>query len=91
MTATRKPTDRAPVQGDRHGPPGTVPWRTHELAWERYRLAGHWTQSAERIAERGGFSYREIQCALAGHYNDCARCTAAHDAPAGFEPSPVVR
>lgn len=83
---SRKPTDRAPVQGDGHGPRGTVPWSTHALAWEGYRAAGHGGQSAERIAERQGFSYREIQCALAGHYNDAWRCTEAHDVPPGFEP-----
>lgn len=81
---------RAPVQSDKHGLRGTVPWTTYLLAWEGYRAAGHGGQSAERIAERQGFSYREIQCALAGHYNECSRCTVAHDVPAGFEPTQGV-
>lgn len=77
---------RAPVQGDRglHGP-GTIPWTTHLLAWDGYAAAGHGSQSAERIAERGGFSYIEVQCAIAGHYND-ASSTHDHPVPAGWRP-----
>ena len=62
---------RAPVQADGmywlskddprrtgHGP-GTIAWTEHLLAWNDYvrRYPG---QSAERIAERGGFSYEEL-------------------------------
>lgn len=63
---------RALVQGDgaywlREGDPrlkgthvpGTVAWAEHEKAWLDYnkRFPG---QSAERIAERGGFSFNEL-------------------------------
>lgn len=58
---------RAPVQGgDQTGkPPGTVAWWEHEQAWLDYsrRYSG---QSAERIAERGGFGYWELMDHL-GH------------------------
>jgi hypothetical protein len=39
--------------------PGTVAWSEHELAWSAYavRYSG---QSAERMAERGGFSWGEL-------------------------------
>lgn len=49
---------------------GTVPWSVHESAWEGYSAAGHGSQSAEMMAARGGFSYLEIQYALAGRFND---------------------
>ena len=61
---------RAPVQGCPGHPAGTIPWAVHEAAWRGYAAAGHGSQSAERIAERGGFSYLELQYALAGRYND---------------------
>ena len=88
---------RAPVQADtsRTKPtgalgevPGTVPWDVHVLAWEGYAAAGHGAQSAERMAERAGFSYRELQCALAGHYNDCYHCTEQHEPVPGWTPTP---
>lgn len=85
---------RAPVQGERGGgarvghPAGTVPWSTHLAAWEGYAAAGHGSQSAERIAERSGFSYSELQCALAGHYNDTGRCGQQHPEPLGWEVIP---
>jgi len=52
---------RAPVQGCH----GTVAWAEHLEAWERYAGLGHGDQSAERVAERGGFGYTEI-CELLG-------------------------
>lgn len=60
---------RAPVQRERatNRPAGTVPWDVHERAWARYAELGHGAQSAERIAERGGFGYGEMACLLAGH------------------------
>lgn len=39
--------------------PGTVAWAEHLLAWSDYTLR-HPGQSAERIAERGGFDYLEL-------------------------------
>ena len=72
------PERRAPVQKDQRWPrgapgsvPGTIPWDVHLRAWEGYAAAGHGDQSAERVAQRGGFGYREVQCALLGHYNEC--------------------
>lgn len=47
---------RAPVNGS---PRGTIAWSEHEKAWEAYHRR-HSGQSAERIAERGGFSYGEL-------------------------------
>lgn len=57
---------RAPVQSSRiYGsrieiPAGTVSWGEHTEAWESYRARYGSDQSAERIAERGGFSYLEL-------------------------------
>jgi hypothetical protein len=53
---------RAPVQrSDLHGKgPGSVEWSEHLLAWSGYDAKWHSGQSAERIAERGGFSYGEL-------------------------------
>lgn len=73
------------VQGDGRIPAGTIPWATHLRAWEGYAAAGHGEQSAERLAERGGFSYREVQCAIEGHYNDLlAGCYRRHPVPEGW-------
>lgn len=68
----------APAQAGGTMPHGRVPWHVHLAAWNGYAAAGHGGQSAERIAERGGFSYREIQCAIEGHYNDCFGCKEDH-------------
>ena len=54
---------RAPVQGDRGKPHGTIAWWEHEQAWEGYarRFPGSARQQGpERIAERGGFGYGEV-------------------------------
>jgi hypothetical protein len=67
--ATLTDTRRAPVQSEWHKcrmvrPSGTVSWPEHQQAWQEYnkRWRGH--QSAERIAERGGFGYAEITSLL---------------------------
>lgn len=39
--------------------PGTIAWAEHEEAWRDYNRRYH-GQSAERIAERGGFGYGEL-------------------------------
>lgn len=60
---------RAPVQGDykRGGrPPGTVLWGEHVEAWNEYAKRHGTQQSAQRIAERGGFGYDELT-ELLGH------------------------
>ena len=48
----------APVQGNKCG---TITWNEHELAWEKYNARYHGSQNAERIAQRGGFYYSELQ------------------------------
>lgn len=79
-------TKVAPVQGDYRGrPDGTVPWSVHLQAFEVYSNLLGKSQSAERIAERGGFGYRELQCLLAGHYTYCA---AEHDPVPGWVAKP---
>lgn len=62
---------RAPLQGERKGgrwvePPGTIAWEEHLAAFEAYAAIFGREQSAERIAERGGFGWREV-CELLGH------------------------
>ena len=65
---------RAPVQGASRGPSwlercaipaGTVAWEEHLEAWAHYAALGHGDQSAERMAERGGFGIEEL-CFLLG-------------------------
>jgi hypothetical protein len=59
--------ERAPVQGEfdcvpsQRKPYGTVDWAEHQEAWAVYnrRYPGN-DQSAQCIAQRGGFGYREI-------------------------------
>jgi len=58
---------RAPVQATgfkirdpKYRPPGTVGWAEHEEAWRAYAGRYGRQQSAERIAERGGFSRGEL-------------------------------
>lgn len=62
---------RAPVQREYKGkrpdkPPGTVTWEEHLKAYEGYAARYGTSQSAERLAERGGFGYWEITDML-GH------------------------
>ena len=66
---------RAPVQGEvcllpsfpRRSslPAGTVAWSEHMKAWATYNDWFHSGQSAERMAERGGFGFIEL-CAFLG-------------------------
>lgn len=56
---------RAPVQRERvsHGqgkPDGTIAWTEHVQVWNAYAAKYGRQQSAERIAERGGFGWSEI-------------------------------
>ena len=64
---------RVHVQG---AVPGSVTWEVHERAWLEYAKYFGRDQSAERLAERGGFGDREIRCLLAGH--NPARCRIVH-------------
>jgi len=67
---TKSDDRRAPVQADhswvpvpaghnRHGP-GTVAWAEHVEAWTAYAARYGKSQSAERLAERGGFCCAEL-------------------------------
>lgn len=69
------PKRRAPVQGEylMHGgrvvgmsPGGTITWAEHLEAFERYAAKYGRDQSAERIADRGGFGINELR-QLLGH------------------------
>ena len=51
---------RAPVQQTREKGPGTITWAEHLLAWSNYAIRYGSSQSAERLAERGGFCYSEL-------------------------------
>jgi hypothetical protein len=64
---------RAPVQGSywlKEGTtgrePGTIEWSEHEAVWKLYHKKWGGDQTAERMAERAGFSYLEI-VDLTGH------------------------
>jgi hypothetical protein len=58
---------RAAVQRDAERlQPGTVAWSEHLAAWGAYAAKHGREQSAERIHERGGFSYGELRTYL-GH------------------------
>jgi len=41
-------------------PAGTIAWGEHLQAWEAYAKRFGRDQSADRVAERGGFCYREV-------------------------------
>lgn len=56
---------RAPIQGEydpderKHYPRGSISWEEHLEVWQAYDRKWRCGQSAERIAQRGGFGYRE--------------------------------
>jgi hypothetical protein len=52
--------ERAPVQKGVDGPAGTISWAEHLRVWEAYARRYRNGQTAERIAERGGFGHGEI-------------------------------
>jgi hypothetical protein len=53
-------SERAPVQKGPLGPAGTIAWEEHERIWRAYAAKYRNGQTAERIAERGGFGHGEI-------------------------------
>ena len=61
---------RAPVQATYHPqfsrriPAGTIAWDEHVEAWEAYAKKYGRDQSAERMAERAGFSREELTTLL---------------------------
>jgi hypothetical protein len=65
------PDERAaPVQDARSAtvPLRAIPWGLHEMLWRIYADHGHGSQSAERIAERGGFGRGELGMLAVGAY-----------------------
>lgn len=56
----------APVQSG-SGSPTSIPWELHVRVWQVYAAVGHGSQSAARIAERGGFGHGEVIRMLAGY------------------------
>jgi len=59
-----KTFERVPVQAQHDKPAGSIAWSEHFLIWEMYAKKNG-AQTAERIAERGGFGYSEA-CNLLG-------------------------
>ena len=58
---------RAPVQaGAGKRPAGSISWEEHVAAWTAYRKRFANDQSAERIAQRGGFGYDRLVALLGG-------------------------
>ena len=61
---------RAPVQDERSDgvraavPEGSITWEEHLEVYERYAALYGTRQSAERLAERGGFGFYEAQTLL---------------------------
>lgn len=56
---------RAPVQGDVYGVKGgrgagSIAWSEHLLAYTGYAREFGRSQTADRLADRGGFSYAEL-------------------------------
>lgn len=51
------------------GPTGSsvrkIPWELHEKAAEQYNKFGY-SQSSEKLHERGGFGWMELVCLLGG-------------------------
>lgn len=50
----------AELTGDTYYPYGTISWDEHVEVWAAYHKQHPNHQDAEMIAQRGGFSYREI-------------------------------
>ena len=61
-------TWRVPVQrgGSTRRPAGTIAWDEHMRAWRAYERKWRCGQTAERIAERGGFCRDELTEFLGG-------------------------
>ena len=53
-----------PVLLQDHSPPESVPWALVEAA--RLQIERNHGQTLERLAERGGLSYRELYCGVKG-------------------------
>ena len=78
MTYDATKLRRAPVQPSRGVPfPTSVAWHFHERAWSQYAACFGRSQSAERIAERGGFSAMELVMFMLGKDPGSGRPTDA--------------
>ena len=68
MSTEYRDDSRVVVQGERvlAKPPGTITWKEHLEAYAPYACRYGTDQSAERLVERGGFSYGEL-VNLLGH------------------------
>lgn len=62
--AMRGMVRRAPVQGDRTNPPGSIDWEEHLAVYDCYAVKYGRDQSAERLAQRGGFGKQEAEMLL---------------------------
>lgn len=63
---------RFPIQPTKGNPaPLSVPWSVAEIAYSQYRAKWRGTQTLERLAERGGFSSREMDHFYPG-WRDCS-------------------
>lgn len=62
----RAPMQGTVVRGRWVTPPGTISWEDHLDAYAAYSLRYGSRQSAERIADRGGFGFEEF-ISLTGH------------------------
>lgn len=56
----------APIQGRERG--AMIPWGLHVRIWQAYASLGFGDQSAQRMAERGGFAWGEATWML-GEWN----------------------
>lgn len=71
--------ERAPVQAGPKGPAGTITWAEHLRVWEAYARRYGKGQSAERIAESGGFGHGEIEMLTGGLAQSFVRVGQAHE------------
>jgi len=62
---------RAPVQGYSPG----IPWSLHIKAWDAYAAKYGRYQSAERMAERGGFHTNELDVFVPGWRDEVSEIT----------------
>ena len=58
----RKQKRQFPLQTSKHAPPGprSIPWEVAEIAYGAYSKLYGSSQSLERLAERGGFGWCEM-------------------------------
>lgn len=60
MTEKRRAPVQAEWESDRKRVAGTITWEEHLEAYADYAKRYGTSQSAERLAERGGFGYDEL-------------------------------